>query len=419
LVEHFFRHESGRLVALLTRSLGVARLDLVEDVVQTALAQALQSWSRRGVPDDPAAWLYRTARNLAIDSLRRERVHAKILPHVADDAEITTASQAEPQFAEEIGDEPLRLLFLCCHESVPIESRIALALRTVCGFDTAEIARGLLMTESNVQKRIVRAKERLREAPDAWQAPGLEPLRGRVQAVLAVIYLLFNEGYNSAHADEPIRRDLSDESLRLARMLAEHPAGDDPSVFALVALLLFHSARFNARVSPAGAIVLLGEQDRRTWDWGLIREAMRWMARSASGNVLSKYHVEAAIAWEHCRAPSLSETDWGRIVELYASLNRIAPSPIHVLNQAVAEALRFGPQAGLDRLASVPPDQVPSRYPNWPAVIGELHFRAGDLVAAERAWSEALALGPARADNELIQKRIRDCRALLAARDKR
>jgi RNA polymerase sigma factor (sigma-70 family) len=418
LVEHFFRHESGRLVALLTRSLGVARLDLVEDVVQASLAQALQSWARNGVPDDPAAWLYRAARNRAIDALRRDRTQARVLSEVAG-AHLSAESPGdEPRFAEEIGDEPLRLLFLCCHEAVPIESRVALALRTVCGFGPAEIARGLLTTEANVQKRITRAKERLREEPGSWESPGLGPLRGRIDAVTAAIYLLFNEGYNASHADTPIRRDLCDEALRLARMLAKHSAGDDPSVFALVAVLALHAARFDARVSADGAIVLLDEQDRSTWNWELVREGMSWMARSASGDVLSRYHVEAAIAWEHCRPSSFAETDWRRIIELYEILERIAPSPIHVLNRAVAEAHHAGPTAGLARLAAVPPDQIPARYPAWPAVVGELHFRSGEYAKAERAWADALALGPARADHELISRRIADCRQRLENRGK-
>jgi RNA polymerase sigma factor (sigma-70 family) len=415
LVEHFFRHESGRLVALLTRSLGVRRLDLVEDVVQASLMQALEVWARQGIPADPAAWLYRTARNRAVDTLRRERTHARILPRVAEGHDFEEQALAEPTFVEEIGDEPLRLLFLCCHESVPIESRIALALRTVCGFSTAEIARGLLTTEANVQKRIVRAKERLRDEPGSWESPGLAPLRGRLDAVNSVIYLLFNEGYSASEADEPIRRDLCDEARRLARMLAEHPVGDDQSVFALLALISFHAARFDARISMAGTVVLLDEQDRTTWDWALIREAMAWMARSASGETLSRYHVEAGIAWEHCRARSFAETDWDQIIRLYATLERIAPSPIHVLNRAVAEAYRNGPHAGLARLATVPHDQIPSRYPGWPAVVAELHFRAGDLDRAEQAWSEALALTHSRVDQDFIRGRLANCRTLLQA----
>ena len=414
LVEHFFRHESGRLVALLTRSLGIGRLDLIEDVVQTSLMQALQTWALRGTPDDPAGWLYQTARNRAIDALRREQNHDRILLNIANDLVAHEHIPFEPCFDEEIGDEPLRLLFLCCHESIPIESRVALALRIVCGFSTAEIARGLLTTEMNVQKRIVRAKERLREESNAWESPGLEPLRNRLDAVLATIYLLFNEGYNSAHEAESIRRDLCEEAIRLARMLATHPLGDHPSVHALLALLGFHAARFDARRPASGMIVLLGEQDRTTWDWRLIRESMNWMLRSAVGDSLSRYHVEAAIAWEHCRAEAFVETDWNQIITLYQTLQYVAPSPIHLLNQAVAEAHFHGPEVALATLAAIPEKDVPGNYPAWPAIVGELQFRAGNLVAAEKAWSNALALGPAPSDRNLILRKLAECQVLHA-----
>ena len=415
LVEHFFRHEFGRLCALLTRSLGVRRLALVEDVVQAALVQALETWSRRGVPEDPAGWLYRTARNLAIDALRREQIHDRALPRLAEDAE-RESSPPEAQFADEIGDEPLRLLFVCCHEAVPAESRVAIALKTLCGFSTAEIARALLTTDANVQKRIERARDRLRELGDvddvdvAFDTPGAAQLGARLDAVLAVVYLLFSQGCHVTHGDMPIRRDLCDEARRLARMLAAQSVGDVPGVHALLALMCFHGARFDARVARDGAIVLLEEQDRSAWNWSDVREGMAWLARSAAGDALTRYHVEAAIAWEHCRAPTFADTDWQRIANLYDTLNRIAPSPLHSLNRAVAEAYLHGPQAGLERLAAVLPENVPARYPGWHAVIGELHFRLGRHPAAERAWQEALRLTTARADQEFLRRRLAVCR---------
>src|SRR6516165_1241197 len=406
LVEHFFRHEFGRLVAVLTRSLGVRRLALVEDVVQAALVQALETWSRRGVPEDPAGWLYRTARNLAIDTLRRERTHAQTLSRLAEDAE-RESSPLEAHFADEIGDEPLRLLFVCCHEAVPAESRVALALRTLCGFSTAEIGRAL---HANVQKRIERARDRLRELDVDFDTPAAAQLRARLDAVLAVIYLLFSQGCHVTHGDVPIRRDLCDEARRLVRMLAAHPVGDVPAVHALLALMCLHAARFDARVALDGAIVLLEEQDRCAWNWSDVREGMAWLARSAAGDELTRYHVEAGIAWEHCRAPTFADTDWRRIAELYEILDRIAPSPLHSLNRAVAEAYLHGPEAGLARLANVPPEDVPARYPGWHAVTGELYFRLGRYSDAERAWREALRFTTARADRETLHRRLAECR---------
>jgi RNA polymerase sigma-70 factor (ECF subfamily) len=410
LVEHFFRHEFGRLCAVLTRSLGVRRLDLVEEVVQAALVQALETWARRGLPEDPGGWLYRTARNLAIDALRRERIHARSLSRLADDAE-REAAPLEAHFADEIGDEPLRLLFVCCHEAVPAESRVALALRTLGGFSTAEIARALLTTDANVQKRIERARERLRELNVDFDTPAAAQLNARLDAVLAVVYLLFSQGCFVTHGDMPIRHDLCDEARRLARMLAAHPVGAVPAVHALLALMCFHAARFDARVARDGAIVLLEEQDRSAWNWSSVREGMAWLARSAVGDELTRYHVEAGIAWEYCRAPTFADTDWQRIVELYDLLERIAPSPLHSLNRAVAEAYLHGPQAGLARLAAVPPESVPARYPGWHMVIGELHFRLGRHFAAEIAWREALCQTTARADREFLQRRLALCRS--------
>jgi RNA polymerase sigma-70 factor (ECF subfamily) len=408
LVDHFFRHEFGRLVAVLTRSLGVRRLELVEDVVQAALMQALETWSRHGVPEDPAGWLYRTARNLAIDALRREQTHARALPRLAEQSE-TDISSEEAQFDDELGDEPLRLLFVCCHEAVPAESRVAFALRTLCGFSTAEIARSLLTSEANVQKRIERARDRLRELDVAVETPSAPELAGRLEAVRSVIYLLFSQGCHATHADAPIRRDLCDEARRLARMLAHHSVGAVPAVHALLALMCFHAARFDARVNLDGGIVLIEEQDRATWNWNDVREGMEWLARSAVGAELTRYHLEAGIAWEHCRAETFADTDWRRIAELYDALDRIAPSPIHALNRAVAEAYLHGPQAGLDRLAAVNPVDIPARYPGWHAVTGEFHFRLGEFARAEQAWHEALHWTTAGADREYLDRRLTEC----------
>lgn len=408
LVEHFFRHEFGRIVAVLTRSLGVRHLALVEDVVQAALVQALETWSRRGVPEDPGGWLYRTARNLAIDALRRERIHVQALPRLAEDTE-QESSPLEAHFADEIGDEPLRMLFVCCHEAVPVESRVAIALRTLCGFSTAEIARALLTTDANVQKRIERARDRLRELDVEFDTPAGAQLSARLDAVLTVVYLLFSQGCHVTHGDLPIRRDLCDEARRLARMLAAHTVGDVAAVHALIALMCFHAARFDARVDLDGAIVLLEEQDRSAWNWSDVREGMEWLARSAAGDELTRYHVEAGIAWEHCRAPNFADTDWRRIADLYDTLDRIAPSPLNALNRAVAEAHLHGSQAGLDRLAAVLPEDVPASYPGWHAVMGELHFRLGQHSAAECAWRESLRLTTARADREFLHRRLAIC----------
>lgn len=414
LVEHFFRHESGRLVAVLAKSLGLARLDLVEDVVQAALLKALQVWSRKGIPEDPAAWLFRTARNLALDSLRRENTYTRILPEVFPGEGEKEPASEEVSFDGEIADAPLRLLFACCHEAVPTESRVALALKTLCGFGIGEIARALLTTEVNVQKRIGRAKEKLREENISVESLPIEKLPERLDAVMAVIYLLFNEGYHASHADVPIRKDLCEESIRLTRMLVSHPVGNQPQVEALLALLLFHSARFPSRVTPDGGVILLEDQNRETWEWSLIREGMQWMARSARGESISRYHLESAIAWEHCRAGTFAETDWARIVGIYRVLQKQSPSWVHRLNGAVAQSYVEGPLKGLEILAAVPENEIPEHYPLWHAVIGELHFRAKQYRQAESAWMRSLKETFAKSDQDLLRSRLAKCRRLLA-----
>ncbi len=406
LVEHFFRHEYGRLVAVLVRTLGARHLELAEDSVQEAMRRALRSWGLGRVPDQPAAWLLQVARRLAVDQLRRARLHHRFLagqpPGAGDEI-----AEAEPvQLAGEIGDEPLRLLFLCCHPEIPAESGVALALKTVAGFGTREIATALLVPETTVQKRIERARVKLREL-----ALELEPLhhpwmKRRLDAVRAAIYLLFNEGYLSARAESPIRQDLCDEALRLARLLSRHLVGNDPETHAMAALICFHAARAAARVDSAGALILLGEQDRSAWNWELVREGMDWMARSAVGDALSRYHLEAAIAWEHCRATSTEATDWEQIVQLYEHLASQVGGPAIELNRAVAESRCRGPQAALQRLLAVPAKSLPEPWPLWHAVLGQLHWQAGKRAAAIRHFEQALDVSESPAEKQIISSRL-------------
>jgi RNA polymerase sigma factor (sigma-70 family) len=401
LVEHFFRHEYGRLVAHLARAIGVARLELVEDVVQIALLRALQSWSLRGVPDDPAGWLYRVARNAATDALRRERKQAEFgerdLP-----AEPTTRSD------EAIADDQLRLLFACCHPVLPIESQVALALKTLCGFSTNEIASGLLTTEANAQKRLARAKERLREIDFDPSVVPPDQLADRLEAVRTVIYLLFNEGYHSTQGDTLIRRDVCDEAIRLGRLLASDSTTGTPTTFALLSLMLLNAARFEARIAGGGQM-LLEDQDRTKWNPALLAEGFDCFARSGSGDELSRYHLEAGIVSKHAAATSFATTDWTAIVRFYDLLLRIAPSPLHSLNRAVAVAERDGPAAGIAELNAIPPASIPEGYYLWPAVVGELHRRAGDVTNAREHLARAYRLAKSPAERELIMRRLKTC----------
>jgi predicted RNA polymerase sigma factor len=310
------------------------------------------------------------------------------------------------RFADEIRDDMLRMLFVCCDESIPRESQLVLALKTLCGFSTAEIALRLFTSEGNIHKRLGRARDRLREiAPDV-DAPPLEELRPRLPGVHAVLYLLFNEGYLSAHAEQAIRRELCDEAVRLTTLLGEHPVGATPETFALLALMHLHAARLGARVDGAGGLLLLEEQDRSLWDHEGISMGMEWLQRSAAGEAFSRFHAEAAIAAEHCLAASYPQTRWKEIADLYAMLEALAPSPLHTLNRAVAVAEWQGPAAGLAVIEGLePPAWLAGSY-LWDAVLGDLHGRAGHWEIAREHRERALASAPTSAVRELLRRRL-------------
>jgi RNA polymerase sigma-70 factor (ECF subfamily) len=298
------------------------------------------------------------------------------------------------------------MLFVCCHESIPLESRIVLALKTLCGFATAEIALRLFTSEANVHKRLARARDRLREMAPDLETPPVEMLRPRLPGVHAVLYLLFNEGYLSSHAEEAIRGELCDEAVRLTTILAEHPIGAAPDTFALLALMHLHAARLSSRRDETGGLLLLEEQDRELWDRERMHIGATWLERSATGDVFSRFHAEAGIAAEHCFAPSFEQTRWKEIADLYAMLERIDHSPLHTMNRAVAVAEWQDPAAGLAVLkAFTPPAWLAGSY-LWHAVMGDLHRRAGHLAIAQHHRERAIATAPSDAVRNLLRRRL-------------
>ena len=407
LVEHFFRHEYGRLVAFLVRDLGARNLELAEDVVQSALSRALVSWPRSGTPTDRSAWLFRTAKNLAIDSLRRQKLadHFREVANQQTDA-YEEASGTSPRFDSEIGDETLRLLFLCCHPAIAVESQVALALKTVSGFGVHEIAHGLQTTSATIEKRLTRAKEKLREHRLELGELTSAAILERLDAVLSTIYLIFNEGHSATCGNSPIRLDLCLEAIRLAKMVAAHPLCGSPSAQALVALLLLHAARLNGRLDTAGSVVLLAEQDRTVWDGRLIREAMSYAQHAAQGNELSRYHIEAGIAWEHCRAASIAETDWARIVDLYALLLKRFATPMIQLNAAIARSYLEGPGEAKQFLLTMDDVDRKRLRPWWDCGMAQLHERLGQPQQAIGHWKDALALANAEPQRHFIRRQI-------------
>jgi predicted RNA polymerase sigma factor len=300
----------------------------------------------------------------------------------------------------------LRMIFVCCDDTIPPDSRLVLALKTLCGFSTAEIALRLFTSEANVHKRLARARDRLRETPLDVQTPPLDTLRSRLPSVHGVLYLLFNEGYLSALAEQAIRRELCHEATRLTTLLAEHSVGAVPETFALLALMHLHAARLGSRLDGMRGLLLLEEQDRSLWDRDRIQLGMAWLQRAASGGVFTRFHAEAGIAAEHCLAPSFGETRWKEIAELYAMLERIAPSPLHTMNRAVAVAEWQGPQAGLALLQDLaPPAWLAGSY-LWDAVLADLHRRVGNIEPAQRHRERALSAAPTEAVRDLLRRRL-------------
>jgi RNA polymerase sigma factor (sigma-70 family) len=407
LGDQSFRHEHGRLVAMLSRRVGVHHLAAVEDAVQFALLSAVESWPQGTVPENPSAWLYRVAYNHLTGGLRRRTRHDELAAEHGRDA-LAPADDAPAVFlAGDVRDDLLRMLFHCCDDAIGVESQLVLALKTLCGFDVREIAERLFMTEASVYKRLGRARSRLRELEFEPKELTTAELASRLPALRAILYLLFTEGYLSSHAEGAIRRELCDEARRLTGVLAEHPVSATPETFALLALMHLHSARMPARQDGSGGLLLLEEQDRSLWNRHDIHVGLSWLARSAEGDVFSRYHAEAGIAAEHCLAASFAETRWDRIVECYSLLERLAPSALHTLNRALATAESSGPLRGLAVIEGLnPPSWLLGSY-LWSAVLADLHRRCGHAELARQYRDTAIASAPSDAVRVALARRLR------------
>lgn len=380
--------------------------DSVEDAVQNALAAALSAWTTGALPEDPGAWLYRVAYNNLLGALRKSGGRQRILERDGEELKGDQREVEPPRYNGEISDDLLRMLFVCCDDEIPSESRLVLALKALCGFSTQEIALRLFTSEANVHKRLARARDRLRILPSEFDTFPLQSMESRLPSVRMVLYLLFNEGYLSAQPDKAIRHDLCEEAIRLVTLLADHSVGASPETYALAALMNLHGARLGARLDGVGALLLLEEQDRSLWDQERIRIGLEWLRKSASGEAFTRFHVEASIAAEHCLAPSYRQTRWQEIVDLYSILDRVAPSPLNVMNQAVALAEWKGAEAGLVLLQGIEAPAWLAGFYLWDAVLGDLHRRTGSIKMARHHLELALSLAPTEAERELLKRRL-------------
>lgn len=404
-IEALFRRESGRLISVLTRIFGPHNLELAEDVVQEAFVAAMAAWSDDGVPENPAAWLLTTARNRAIDAIRRERTRRTFAADLTKylDSEWTLTRTVDEAFGSDlVRDDQLRMIFMCCHERLTAESRLTLILKTLCGLSVPAIARALLTTEAAVAKRLYRTRRSLEGV--AFAFPASDALPAALGTVHQVLYLLFNEGYLST-GDQPVRRELCRDAVFLTKLLVDTPELSNSDTIALLALMCFGAARLDSRVDDRGRLIPLDRQDRSLWDQELIRQGFAYLARSSAMERVTggPYHFEAAIAARHCSAPTFADTDWISICNLYDRLLEVAPSPVTELNRAVAVSYRDGAAAALPLVEAIRAAGTLPHGPAVAAVLANLYTRAGQRDAARRFLDEALARAPTEHERHLIE----------------
>ena len=406
MIETLYRSESGRVLATLVRLLG--DLDLAEESMHEAFAAALESWPQTGIPDKPRPWLISTARFKAIDGMRRrarfDGAQRDLVAHMESGVSDAPSGNEEIE-DEEIEDDRLRLIFTCCHPALYPEGQVALTLREICGLTTEEIARAFLVTPATLAQRIVRAKAKIREASIPYEVPAPQELPERLDAVLQVIYLVFNEGYSAAAGAEVTRAELTGEAIRLGRLLAE--LQPEPEVIGLLSLMLLQESRRAARTSPSGELILLENQDRLLWNREQIAEGVAFVEKALSSRRFGPYTLQAAIAAVHAEAESTAATDWRQIVELYNQLLRIQPSPVVLLNRAVAIAMRDGPEAGLTHIDAALEHGQLANYYLAHAARADMYRRLGRTAEARSSYEKALALTQQEPERQFLQERIR------------
>jgi RNA polymerase sigma factor (sigma-70 family) len=410
-IDHLFRHESGKLVAVLSKVLGLENLDTAHDIVQDTLLQALSTWTYNGLPDNPSAWLNRVAKNKAIDYLRRgKNFRVNISPqysYLLRSEYVLTPTISQLFQEDEIEDSQLQMIFACCHPSIPVESQIALALKTLCGLSSVEIAKAFLTGEETINKRIYRAKEKIRNEKIQLELPSGDELQIRLDAVLKSLYLLFNEGYNSSHPDQLIREDLCEEAMRLAYLLTLHQFTNTSKVKALLALFCFQTSRLQARLDDGGNIILLKYQDRTKWYQPLIQKGFYFMEAAVTEPFdTSVYHVEAAIASLHASAKNFEETNWESIYFLYEQLSGIQPTAIIAMNKAIVSGYVHGKENALGQLVKI---KGLESYYLYHASIGEVYYEMNNKAQAKFFYEKALKLTSSKKEQQLIIEKIRNC----------
>jgi RNA polymerase sigma-70 factor (ECF subfamily) len=412
LVDHLYRHEAGKLVAVLTRVFGPENIELAEDVVQDSLIEAMKDWPYKGLPSDPSAWLYKVARNKALNILNREKYKRHYASDVAD--QLRAASSApgfDYLFSEhEVADDQLRMIFTACHPALSKDSQVALILKTLCGFSIPEIAHAFFTTDDTINKRLVRARQKIREAKIPFEFPATSEIEERLEAVLETIYLVFNEGYSASSGDELIRFELCEEAIRLAEMIAAYTRIQNKSnVYAMLSLMLLNASRFTSRTNKQGAIRTLAEQDRSLWNIELIQKGLFFLERSTERNTLSVYHILATISAYHCAAPDFETTDWKGILALYDHLLLLDGSPLVKLNRLVPLAKVMGAEKAMEALQELKKDASFNSYHLLYATEGEFYWEMNEYKKAAEAFQRAIDYSPLQVEKQLLQNKLERC----------
>lgn len=416
-VDHLFRHHAGQMTAVLTRIFGFGKIDLIEDAIQESMLRALSHWSYKGLPDNPRAWLIQVAKNNILDRLRKSSRDAdleegsKLLDAYAE----SVASESDTAFAREIREDQLQMIFACCHPALTPDSRIALTLKTVGGFSVTEIATAFLSNKEAVAKMLVRAKKRLREEGARMEIPDPDELRPRLESVLKVLYLMFNEGYSASGGESAVRTDLCHEAIRLGKLLADHPLTEGPKVHALAALFLFQASRLPARSGEGGSLIVLPDQDRSLWDRGMIAEGLGHFRASASGTEISVYHIEAEIASYHAISKDYGSTDWKAVLEAYDRLLERQFSQIAALNRIIALAEVKGANTAIEELETLVDEKLEAYYP-YHVTLAELQRRTGLRDEALRSYEFAAGLVENAAVRGFIEEKIEGIRSMRSER---
>ncbi len=409
LVEHLFRREAGKLTTVLTKLFGTHNLQLAEDVVQDTLLKAYDTWKINGLPDNPSAWLFTVARNKAVDSIRRQkhlREYAKTIIPPPQPGDTVSPLVEKMVNSHHMNDDQLRMMFICCHPCVSTDAQVSLILKTLCGFSVTEIAKAFVSGYDTIEKRLFRARQQFRDNPIPFQLPGPAELENRLDTVLMAIYLLFNEGYNSTHHADLIRNDLMKEAIRLCEIICQSREVSNYNAHALIALMCFNAARSDARLDAEGNILLLKQQDRGKWNRYLIAKGIEHLEASANGTFVSKYHLEAGIAYEHARANHYAETDWNAILQCYNLLQQYYPSPVVALNRAIVVSELQGPAAGIEAIERIPDLGDLKKFYLLPATLGELYWQLEIHDTARSYFAKAMELTQSAAEKKLLQQKI-------------